>query len=567
MILLSTISLGQDSSWPKFRHDNKNTGHTPFTGPLVPDTVWTFQTNDGLVSSPSIGADGTIYFGSGWYYLGGTDSCFYALNPDGSLKWCFNDVKGTFSSATLGSDGTIYFTSLGGILYALEDSVTYAKEKWQASLEYFFSLSSPLLTPDGNIYAGSPDFNFYSFDTAGNLNWSYKTYWCIISSAAVTDDGTIIVGSKDHNLYAFREELQDTLWAAPLGTFYDGHLVDCSPAIGEDGTIYVGTDPYGAAYQIPVIADTNFWAINPDGSLKWAFETGNGVESSPAIGPDGTVYFGSYDSCLYAVADSGTFGFQKWKFKTDGQIDGSPTVDGDGNIYFASRDSVLYCLYPDGSVRWTFDLIDGSECSPTIDDKGYLYVGDFSGKLYCIGTGGPDVGVDAILVDDTIYADGTIVPAAIAKNYRGARRSFKTYCHIEDGSAALVYADTLDLSMVAGGIDININFPTWQSGSTPGEIYTFTIGTIDEDDENPENNVKTTVTVISETAFVCGDANGDGTVNIADASYILNYIFFGGGRPSPLEAADANADGSANIADASYLINGIFFGGDPPCSN
>jgi len=60
-----------------------------------------------------------------------------------------------------------------------------------------------------------------------------------------------------------------------------------------------------------------------------------------------------------------------------------------------------------------------------------------------------------------------------------------------------------------------------------------------------------------------GDANGDGTRNIADASYIINAIFFGGNQPSDY-GGDANGDGTFNIADASYLINWIFFGGPEP---
>ena len=67
--------------------------------------------------------------------------------------------------------------------------------------------------------------------------------------------------------------------------------------------------------------------------------------------------------------------------------------------------------------------------------------------------------------------------------------------------------------------------------------------------------------------FPCGDANGDKSVNIADASFIINAIFFGGNQPDPEEAADTNNDGNSNIADASYLINWIFFGGNPPCGN
>jgi eukaryotic-like serine/threonine-protein kinase len=65
--------------------------------------------------------------------------------------------------------------------------------------------------------------------------------------------------------------------------------VESSPAIGADGTVYVGSD------------DNKLYAINPDGSLKWTYITGDYVRSSPAIGANGTVYVGSYDGKLYAI--------------------------------------------------------------------------------------------------------------------------------------------------------------------------------------------------------------------------------------------------------------------------
>ena len=83
---------------------------------------------------------------------------------------------------------------------------------------------------------------------------------------------------------------------------------------------------------------------------------------------------------------------------------------------------------------------------------------------------------------------------------------------------------------------------------------------------NNSNNVSILFNLTGDAGdWICGDANGDETVNIADASFIINAIFFGGNQPDPIEAADANDDGTMNIADASYLINWIFFGGNPPC--
>ena len=37
------------------------------------------------------------------------------------------------------------------------------------------------------------------------------------------------------------------------------------------------------------------------GTVLWEFETGDSVHSSPAIGSDGTVYVGSDDKKLYAI--------------------------------------------------------------------------------------------------------------------------------------------------------------------------------------------------------------------------------------------------------------------------
>ena len=47
--------------------------------------------------------------------------------------------------------------------------------------------------------------------------------------------------------------------------------------------------------------------------LKWKFETGDIVRSSPTAS-DGIVYFGSEDNYFYAI-DAKT-GEEKWKFKT-----------------------------------------------------------------------------------------------------------------------------------------------------------------------------------------------------------------------------------------------------------
>ena len=53
--------------------------------------------------------------------------------------------------------------------------------------------------------------------------------------------------------------------------------------------------------------------------------TGNSIYGSPAIGKDGTIYFGSADNNLYAV--NSVDGSIKWTFTADDEIKVSPALD------------------------------------------------------------------------------------------------------------------------------------------------------------------------------------------------------------------------------------------------
>ena len=81
------------------------------------------------------------------------------------------------------------------------------------------------------------------------------------------------------------------------------------------------------------------------GSKLWEFETGGGVDSSPAIGSDGTVYVGSYDKKLYAI--NGKSGVKLWEFETGGWVFSSPVIGSDGTVYVGSFDKKLYAIKTD----------------------------------------------------------------------------------------------------------------------------------------------------------------------------------------------------------------------------
>ncbi len=64
--------------------------------------------------------------------------------------------------------------------------------------------------------------------------------------------------------------------------------------------------------------------------------------------------------------------------------------------------------------------------------------------------------------------------------------------------------------------------------------------------------------------FRRGDANADGSGDIADAVYILLWRFAGSTAPPCLEAADTNGDGGHDISDAVYFLLYLFRGGPAP---
>jgi len=60
------------------------------------------------------------------------------------------------------------------------------------------------------------------------------------------------------------------------------------------------------------------------------------------------------------------------------------------------------------------------------------------------------------------------------------------------------------------------------------------------------------------TTFKRGNVNGDDRMNIADAIFILGYLYSGSQAPTCLDAADANDDGAVDIADAITLLDHLF---------
>jgi outer membrane protein assembly factor BamB len=406
-----TVPAEDASPWPTFRRDAQNSGRSPLPAVYQGDQLWSFQTSKGIFNTPVIDANGAIYIGSADHYL-------YALNPDGSLKWKyltggiidsagalgrFDAQKGYAPLTFISGDGYMYnFRTDDGIA----DPAQRLVWKYQAELRPGVSYNrwfegNVAIGPDGTLYAGNTNFNYYAVNPDGTLKWTYSTTSNNWSQSAFAADGTIYWGSLDTFIHAVAPDGQ-ALWSKRTLGF-----VAASAAVGSDGTVYIGS------------FDSNLYALDPlTGKTKWTFPTNDHIYSSAALGADAqgnttAIYFGSADGAFYAVSPQGKL---LWKYDTGDPIRSSPAIGltpqsgGSGGevVYFGCGNGKLYALNAaDGSLRWSFDttptdpeLRDRNDLngSPALGKTG-IYIGGEHGYLwylpydYCLHAANPDCAV------------------------------------------------------------------------------------------------------------------------------------------------------------------------------
>jgi outer membrane protein assembly factor BamB len=174
--------------------------------------------------------------------------------------------------------------------------------------------------------------------------------------------------------------------------FQTGGQVISSPAVA-NGTAYTAS------------TDGNLYAVDLEsGTQKWKLALGVSATASPAV-DQGVVYLGTYSGRFYAV-DAVT-GKLKWKFQTEGErrfagkhLHGSepsgetmpdpfdcylssPAVWG-GAVYFGSGDGNVYALdAATGTLKWKFHTGDVVHASPAISD-GTLFIGSWDSYFYAL---------------------------------------------------------------------------------------------------------------------------------------------------------------------------------------
>jgi outer membrane protein assembly factor BamB len=125
------------------------------------DSLWSVNVGDGypdIRSTPSVGAEGTVYCGCG--------RGLQAVSADGTKGWLFPTSKEVRTSPAVAEDGTIYFTCEDAFLYALNSDGSL---KWRYHIHGLTTRSSPAIAPDGAVYVTSRDGYLYAFEGTAPL--------------------------------------------------------------------------------------------------------------------------------------------------------------------------------------------------------------------------------------------------------------------------------------------------------------------------------------------------------------------------------------------------------------
>jgi len=240
---------------------------------------WKFYANGSIDGSPTIAPDGTIYFG----VLGPGNNAgrIYALHPDGTEKWYVTVGDYVYSTPAIGNDGTIYITSNDRYLYALNPE--NGSILWKFRSERIFS--SPSINADGIIYCCSHAGYIYAFYPNGTLYWKTEIDTGSYDTPVIGKDGTIYIGES--YFYAINAD-GSIKWTYKGWNSWEYEVTSFTYAISNDDLIYfIATKNDGGGGDL--------FCLNSNGILisRKNLASNSPQYCSAVIGDDGTVYIGS----------------------------------------------------------------------------------------------------------------------------------------------------------------------------------------------------------------------------------------------------------------------------------
>jgi len=450
---------------------------------------------------------GNVYV-TGHSWSGGTITDYATIKyaPNGDILWArsYNGSGNTYDEAValaVDYSGNVYVTGYSWDSGTYED---YATIKYSSAGE---TLWVRRYNGPGNSYDRP---NALGVDDSGNV---YVTGWSGIFPNY--DYATIKYASNG-----------DTLWVTHYNGPGDEWDEATALAVDDSGNVYVTGFSHGGstAWDYATIK------YSPSGDTLWVRRyngPGNGLDVANELAVDDSGY-------VYVTGNSGTI---KYSASGDslwfGAYGGNDLdIDDSGNVYVtgytyggdASVDDYATIKYsPAGDTLWVRRYNGPGN---NTDQANALAV-DGSGNVYVTGV---SYGGGSTLSDYATIKYSPSGDTLWVRRYNGPGNGY-------DQANALAVDDS-------GNV-----YVTGYSAQSSTYPYNYDYATIK----------------YSVCPAKAGDANGDGSVNLTDIVFEVNYIFKGAPTPSPLCSGDVDGSGtSGDLEDIFYLINYVFHGGPSP---
>jgi len=266
---------------------------------LYPNGELKWQVNNIIWGTPhcyiTLGKNGDLYIPSA--------DTMVIINPLGVVKEkrTIEGLKGRSYVFSTGGDTVFYFTGGGGEFSpgSLNASTVNGNFLW--SFEFgSHNLGTPVVDNSNRVYVfgkdSAPPYNFflYCIDSNGLLVWRYQVdRYEDYTSPTIDNNGNIIfpaiTNPISENFVISLAFNGDVNWIAQLPDDFILSLVDHGLVCDAEGKIYCGPT-YGGF----------FYCLSNEGEILWKIYLDEyQYDSSPAIGSDGTLYIGTHLSSSF----------------------------------------------------------------------------------------------------------------------------------------------------------------------------------------------------------------------------------------------------------------------------
>ena len=181
-----------DAIWSQYQGDVNNTGVTNYTGPLMNQSSWI---NNNVISSGSAVVDN-----KGHVYVGGSDGYLYCLNTQGLVIWRFGTTSRIICTPTIGADGNIYFSNwMNSTVYCISPE---GQLIWKYNIGDYNTGTSPVFGLDNRLYiitSNSLYSNIYIFKEDVLVS-NHTIPFISGSTPVVSSEGLLYLVSAGHEL-------------------------------------------------------------------------------------------------------------------------------------------------------------------------------------------------------------------------------------------------------------------------------------------------------------------------------------------------------------------------------